>query len=451
MIGANGHPSAELAPNSVEAEINVLGSMLLDAGAAVQLAGLLKPRDFFRPGHAEAFEVLVGLADRQVAIDPATFHAELQRRGLLQSLGGMNFITTITAAVPTTANAEFYAQTVKDCSQRRALMAAAARIDRVAREPEDRSIAEVVAEAHATLDAVDAAEKRQAITMKDVLAEVFASIDGAKTTESAISSSFQSFDQSYGCFEPGSFVVLGARPSVGKTTLAFQIALNAARRDRKRVLFFSIEMPRERLAKNILAHMARVDSAMLLPRRAAFLSDEQWARLAEASNALSGLALAIDDTPDLDPAALRAKAMRHQQQHGLDFVVIDYLGLMDTSAVRSRNSTRENEVAWLSRKVKSLAKEMRLPILCLAQLNRQNTNRPDQRPRLSDLRDSGCVEQDADVVLLLHRPDMTTNDPKEKDQCRGETELIVAKNRCGPTGVQVLHFDAPMLCFSETF
>jgi replicative DNA helicase len=240
-------------------------------------------------------------------------------------------------------------------------------------------------------------------------------------------------------------VVIAARPSVGKTSFATSIAVAAAK-DGRKVLFFSLEVTRERLVLNMLCMEGRVDSGLLLPGQV--IPNSAFEGLSRGIDVLSPLPLLIDDS-SADPATLRAKCLRQKSRDGLDLVVVDYLGLVDTSAVRTRSSNRENEVAWLSQRLKELAKELKVPLIALSQLNRLSMTRTDHRPLLSDLRDSGCIEQDADVVLLLHREERCVTDPRKRQEVAGQAELIVAKNRNGPIGTLPLAFDGRYFMFSE--
>lgn len=436
---------AELPPHELEAEVAVLGSMLLDPMAATVCAAALRPEDFYRDGHGQVFKAICSLSGKAVTADPTLLREELLRTGTLERVGGTNFISRIVASVPSAANAEHYAAIVRDRARRRDLITAAHRIEHLAIEPEERSTAEVVAESRAVLDEIRG-EESQRQSMADVLNEMIASLDQSSAAGRSVSSGFESFDQEFGRFAPGNLILLAARPSVGKTSLALQIALRAARYEQKRVLFFSIEMTKAEIARNLVCAAGGVNSMKLKPGRGMFLSEDDWLRVSTATSALSALQLVIDDTSALDPSAIRAGALRMQHEGGVDLVVIDYLQLIDTSPYRTKHTSTNDLVSWVSRKVKALAKELQCPIICLSQLNRES-ERQQRRPRLSDLRDSGSLEQDADQVLFIHREDMATTDPDAKLAARGDAELIVAKNRTGPLGNFPMRFDGPTFTF----
>lgn len=435
-------------PCARPSERYVVAACLVWPDQAIPLViDVVEPGHFTQNEYRATYVAIRRLWNEKVGVDPVAVINEVKDIRIVELFGWPSFIQELLQDVTRPETAIDHARNVRDAALKRELMAAAQRTIDYAQE-EGASYQDVLAKAQAQIDALDVGAPSGPVQVKDILIEVFESIDGRIVGGNVVETGIRTFDEEYGAFEPGSMVVVAARPSVGKTTFASGIALHAARTGKK-VLFFSIEVPRVRLLQNLICTVGEIDSRNF--RRGVILSDATYEALSRAASIVAPLPLAIDDSP-IGPLELRAKCLRHRAvAGGLDLVIVDYMGLMDTSSIRYRNSTRENEVAWLSRELKGLAKELNVPVIALSQLNRMSVSRSDHRPQLSDLRDSGCIEQDADVVLLLHREELCLTDPSAREQVSGQAELIVAKNRHGPTGTIQLRFDGRYFKFTDVF
>jgi replicative DNA helicase len=385
-------------PHDIEAEIAVLGSMLLDPEAAGRVVAILRADHFYRGPHADVFGVLTELYDANRAIDIVLLREELQRRGLLEKIGGTSFLSRIVASVPTAANAEHYARIVMETGLRRAVIQAANDIE-----------VEAYDGARSAGDLIDFAESRyfdldrrsdsgEALHIKDVLNETFARIDamqGAGGRVTGVPTGFYDIDDMTSGLQPGELIIVAARPSMGKTSFCLNLAEHAAVAEGRTVAIFSLEMSKQNLVQNMLCSRARVDAHRL---RRGFLADDDWGRLAQAVGKLSEAQVFIDDTPGLSPLLLRAKSRRLKAQHDVALIVIDYLQLMEVPQMsRSKDPNRQAEISYISRSLKGLARELSVPIIALSQLNRSVDSREDHVPRMSDLRE--CVTGDTPVCL----------------------------------------------------
>ncbi|MCE9635396.1 MAG: replicative DNA helicase [Planctomycetes bacterium] len=437
-------------PHDVEAEIAVLGSMMLDPEAAGRVVSLLRPDHFYRGPHAEVYQVLTELYDANRAIDVVLLREELQRRGLLEKVGGTSFLSRVMASVPTAANAEYYAKIVKEAGLRRAVITASNEIEREAYEG-----------ARDSGDLVDFAESKffemdqrsgegEAVHIKDVLQETFQRIDAMQGQEgklTGVPTGFYDLDDMTSGLQKGELIVVAGRPSMGKTTFCLNLAEHAATTEGFAVAIFSLEMSKQSLVQNMLCSRARVDAHKL---RRGFLVDEDWAHISQALGKLSEAKIFIDDTPGLTPLLLRAKARRLKAVHDISLIVIDYLQLMEVPNMgRGGESNRQAEISYISRSLKGLARELSVPVIALSQLNRGVDSREDHRPRMSDLRESGAIEQDADVVMFLYRPEYYETDPDRKAELAGQAECIIGKQRNGPTGTVNLTFLASFMRFEN--
>jgi replicative DNA helicase len=437
-------------PHDLEAEIAVLGSMLLDPEAAGRVVSILRSENFYRGPHADVYQVLTELYDANRAIDVVLLREELQRRGLLEKVGGTSFISRIVASVPSAANAEHYAKIVKDCGMRRAVIQAANDIESEAYEGA-RESGELIDYAESRYFDLDRrAESGEAQHIKDVLNETFARIDamqGSAGRITGVPTGFYDLDDMTSGLQPGELIVVAGRPSMGKTTFCLNAAEHAAVAEGKGVAIFSLEMSKQSLVQNMLCSRARVDAHRL---RRGFLADEDWGRLSQAVGKLSEAPILIDDTPGLSPLLLRAKARRMKAKHDIQMIIIDYLQLMEVPQMSSRGDpNRQAEISYISRSLKGLARELSIPIIALSQLNRSVDSREDHRPRMSDLRESGAIEQDADVIMFLYRPEYYETDPDKKAELAGQAECIVGKQRNGPTGTVNLAFLAQFMRFES--
>ncbi len=436
-------------PHDLEAEIAVLGSMLLDPEAAGRVVSILKPTHFYRGPHADVFAVLTELYDANRAIDIVLLREDLQKRGILEKVGGAGFLSRILASVPTAANAEHYARIVKENGLRRAVITAANEIEKQAYEG-----------ALDGGDLVDFAETQffemdgrssggEATHIRDVLTETFQKIDAMQGQEGRITgvpTGFYDLDDMTSGLQPGELIVVAGRPSMGKTTFCLNVVEHAATMEGKAVAIFSLEMSKHSLVQNMLCSRARVDAHKL---RRGFLADEDWSKISQAVGKLSESKILIDDTPGLSPLLLRAKARRLKAQYDIAMIVIDYLQLMEVPNMGKGDPSRQAEISFISRSIKGLARELSIPIIALSQLNRGVDSREDHRPRMSDLRESGAIEQDADVVMFLYRPEYYEMDPDRKAELAGQAEVIVGKQRNGPTGIVQLAFLASYMRFEN--
>ncbi len=437
-------------PHDIEAEICVLGSMLLDPDAAGRVAAVLMPDDFYRGPHGDVFEVMTEIYDANRAIDVVLLREELQKRGLHDKIGGTAFLTRIVNSVPTAANAEHYARIVQETALRRAIITASNEIEREAFEGE-----------RGGRDLVDYAESRffeldkktdggDATHIKDILNETFRKIDAMQGQDGSLTgvpTGFYDLDDMTSGLQRGELIVVAARPSMGKTTFCLNVAEHASVAEGTPVAIFSLEMSKDNLVQNMLCSRARVDAHKL---RRGFLHDEDWGRISAALGKLGEAPLFIDDTPGLSPLLLRAKARRLKAQRDIGLIVIDYLQLMEVPSRGRGDANRQAEISYISRSIKSLARELKVPIIALSQLNRGVDSREDHRPRMSDLRESGAIEQDADVIMFLYRPEYYELDPDRRAEITGDAELIVGKQRNGPTGVVNLSFIAQYMRFESS-
>lgn len=424
-----GPPPESLPPNDTEAEEQVLGALLVDDLAIAEIAGLLRPEDFFLGTHRAAFEAMLALYGRGQPTDISLVRAELEQRDALEEIGGAGTLVGWINAVPTAVNLLHYASLVADRALRRRLIRAAGQIGNLAYETPTAAEA-----AHRALDALAGAaaggEVRAWRTLGEGAAEVWRRVEAATEARQAgeavvqgLPTGLRDLDR-YGGLRPGELILLAARPSMGKSSLAVQIAATVAAAG-KRVLIFSAEMPGEEVAGRALWQQTRLDSALAYKGR---LESADLARLADAVGAAQGLPVRIDDTPSLPVAALVARA-RAARREGVDLVVVDYLQLLKGAPRRDGN--RVAEVTEISAALKGLARDLDCPVLALSQLNREAEHRAGSEPHLSDLRDSGSLEQDADQVWLLWREGLDVK----------TATLKVAKNRSGPTGAFELWFD----------
>lgn len=411
-------------PQDLIAEQGVLGGMLLSKDAIADVVEIIRDRDFYRPAHELIYDAIVDLYGRGEPVDPVTVSAELTKRGDIARAGGAPYLHTLISSVPTAANAGYYAKIVRERAILRRLVEAGTKIVQLGYASEgevddavDQAQAEVysVTERRANEDYV-----QLSILLPAALDEIDKISQGVMGE--GVKTGFKELDSLTNGLHPGNMIVLAARPAVGKSTLGLDIARYASIHKGDTSVIFSLEMSRSEITMRMLSAEARV---ALNNIRAGTLNDEEWARLARRMGEISEAPLFIDDSPNLSLMEIRAKARRLKQRHNLKLIVIDYLQLM-TSGKRVEN--RQQEVSEFSRQLKLLAKELNVPIIAISQLNRSPEQRSDKKPLLSDLRESGSIEQDADVVILLHRDDLYDNQNRS-----GEADLIVAKHRNGPT------------------
>ncbi len=413
-------------PNSPEAEISVLGAMLQDSAVVLRAMESLQPEDFYPPEHQEIFRAMQDLARDRKPIDLTVLVTEMSRRGTLEGVGGMPYLMRLISSVPTTANAGAYIDLVLEKSTLRRLISASQAISREA-YAQQNPLPEILSSAEkAVFDLVMKRTDGGALKpVRDVLVNTFQEIEDLAKLHGEISgvpTGFADLDSTLTGLHPGELIIIGARPAMGKTSFAMNIAAYASIRKGKTVAVFSLEMPREQIVMRVLCSEARVNMQKV---RKGTLEDAEWNALARALGPISSAPLYLDDTAALTPSQLRSRCRRLMMDHGLDLVLVDYLGLMRSDG---RSENRQLEVADISRQLKAIALELKVPIIACAQLSRANRERTDKRPMLYDLRDSGSIEQDADVVMFLHREEYYNPETEDKNIA----EVNVAKQRSGP-------------------
>ncbi len=411
-------------PQSPEAERSVLGALLQDQNAVITATETLKAQDFYDPRHQVIFEAICKVNSLSRAVDLVTVDDELRRAGQIDTIGGTEYLISLMQSVPTTVNWTHYSDIVREKAVLRRLISASGEIAKMGYQQQEL-----------LPDILNRSEKlifdiamRQGIGAelegaRSILTRTYDEIGKLAKNKGGISgvtSGLRDLDKCLTGMHGGELILIGARPSMGKTTLAMNIAANAARSG-KTVAVFSLEMPREQIMMRILCSEARVDMQAV---RSGSLKEKDWDRLCLALPSVARMPMFVDDTAGISPAQLRSRCRRLMLEHSLDLIVIDYLQLMSADG---RNENRQLEVSEISRGLKAIALELKVPLIACAQLSRANTQRSDKRPMLSDLRDSGSIEQDADVVMFLHRPGYY-DDKAEKNLA----ELIVAKQRNGP-------------------
>ena len=408
-------------PNSVEAEQSVLGAMLQDGNAVLQAAESLVPEDFYQPQHKEIFSAMIALHREQKPIDFITVDAELSRRGTLEGSGGTAYLLRLVQYVPTAVNVKAYIGIVAEKSTLRKLIKAAQEISQECFSQQN-PLQETLGHAEkAIFDIVMNRSSGEALMpIKDVLYNTYANIEELAKLKGRISgvpSGFTALDQMLTGFHGGELIILGARPSMGKTSLAMNMAGYAALYGGKSVAVFTLEMPREQIALRLLCSDAKVNMQRV---RSGTLAPDDWMRLARSIGPMSNSRIFIDDTAGITPTQLRSRCRRLMMDKGLDLIVVDYLGLMHADG---KVESRQLEVSEISRQLKAIALELKIPLIACAQLSRANANRENKRPALTDLRDSGSIEQDADVVMFIHREGYYDPDCEEKNV----GEIIVQK------------------------
>ncbi|MEO6351420.1 MAG: replicative DNA helicase, partial [Candidatus Limnocylindrales bacterium] len=426
-----------LPPQSIEAEQSVLGALLIDRDAVVEVAEFLQPQDFYRNHHGTIFGAILELFERREPVDIVTVAETLERGGQLEPIGGSAYLTSLINMTPTAVNATHYARIVERKAVLRNLIAAAAKIAGIGYQ-ESADVSESIDRAEQELFSVS--QKRVSSGFAPLRALLHTAYDRLdylhqhKGEISGIRTGFSDLDAMTTGLQKSDLILVAARPSIGKTSLALNFAEHAAVREGKTVGVFSLEMSKEQLVLRLLSSVANIDSQRL---RTGFLEEMDFTRLAPAMNSLAEAAIYIDDTPNISTMELRTKARRLQAESGLDLIIVDYLQLMQSSSP-SRDSNRVQEVSDISRGLKGLARELQVPVVALSQLSRQTEMRESREPRLSDLRESGALEQDSDLVMFLWREKERGAEDQDAD---GEIiNLRLAKHRNGPTGETKLWF-----------
>jgi len=414
-------------PHNLEAERTVLGAILIENEAFHNAAEVLRDTDFYRDAHRKIFSRMSSLSERGDAIDLVTLKEEMSRAGDLDGAGGVAYLSSLVEGVPRATNVPYYSRIVKDKSVLRNLISAANRISRSAfDQPEETQ--SVLDEAEKSIfEIAEGAVRVGFEPVGTIVKTTFKMIDELSENRGAVSgvpTGFVEFDEMTSGLQNSDLIIVAARPAMGKTSFCMNIAQHIGTKTEGTVGVFSLEMAKEQLVMRMLCGESRVDMHKL---RSGFLSEKDWAKLVQGVSDLSQAKVFIDDTPSISVMEMRAKSRRLKLEHGLDLIVIDYLQLMSGSG---RFDNRTQEIGSISRSLKGLAKELNVPIVALSQLSRAPEGRGDHRPQLSDLRESGALEQDADVVVFIFREEQYNETPDN----RGIAELIIGKQRNGPTG-----------------
>ncbi len=435
------NPAAETAslrvpPHSLEAEQAVLGGLMVDNEAWDQVADRIGEEDFYRHDHRLIYRGMAVLAERQLPLDVVTLGEWLKSAELLEDAGGIGYISTLAKDTPTAANIAAYADIVRERAVLRRLIRVGTDVVTSAFQPEGRDSKELLDEAERLIFQIAEASgrhKKGFVGVRDILPQVVDRIDmlfQSEGTVTGVATGFNDFDERTSGLQAGDLIIVAGRPSMGKTTFAMNIAEHAAIKGDAPVAVFSMEMPGDALAMRMLSSLGRIELQKI---RTGALEEEDWPRLTSTMSILSEAKLFIDDTPALTPTEMRSRARRLKREHGLGLIVIDYLQLMQLAGFKEN---RTAEISEISRSLKAMAKELDVPVIALSQLNRSLEQRPNKRPVMSDLRESGAIEQDADVITFIYRDEVYNEDSPDK----GVAEIIIGKQRNGPIGTCRLTF-----------
>ncbi|MDD3575266.1 MULTISPECIES: replicative DNA helicase [Halothiobacillus] len=423
-------------PHSQDAEQAVLGGLMLDHLALEKISDVLRPEDFYRADHRKVYEAILDLSEGNKPFDAVMVAEWLSKRDQLEEAGGVPYLVELVEAVPTAANILAYAQMIRESSVLRKLIDVGTQVVQMGYRPEGRAAAEVMEFAEREIFSIaDEGErlKRGFRPIKELMTGAMDRVAELFEREEAITghaTGFKDFDEMTSGLQAGDLVIVAGRPSMGKTTFAMNIAEHVAISGKKAVAVFSMEMPGEQLALRMLSSIGRVDQTRVRTGR---LDDQDWHRLTSAVGILSQTQIHIDDTPALSPSDLRSRARRLARTCDLGVIVVDYLQLMQVPGTKEN---RTNEISEISRSLKSIAKELSVPVIALSQLNRSLEQRPNKRPVMSDLRESGAIEQDADLIVFIYRDEVYDKESPQK----GMAEIIIGKQRNGPIGNLFLTF-----------
>ncbi len=420
-------------PHDQDAELSVLGSILLDPLSVAKVLQFLHPEDFYRENNGQVYRAALDLFAAGEPIDNVTLAAQLQTMGMLDRIGGRTQLASMQSAVPTAANIEYYGRIVKEKAYKRRLISAGSNIAGFGYD-DSVEAEEAINQAQSLVFGVaDDRDQRELARLYDLLGPAMERISLQMESGQGVigvPSGFHDLDRMTGGFKDSDLIIVAGRPSMGKTSLALNIALHAALESKKAIAIFSLEMSKEQLTERLLTEQAQIDAQRLHRGQ---LSEAEYDRVSNALGPLGEAAIYIDDTPAMDELTLQLKARQAKMRHNIDLIVVDYLQLMHG---RSRgDDNRVQEVSSISRALKGLARELRIPVIAISQLSRAPEQRPDKRPILSDLRESGAIEQDSDVVMFLYRPEYYKSEERP-----GIAEVIIAKHRNGPTGTIELKF-----------
>jgi replicative DNA helicase len=438
--------SHKLPPQNIEAEQSVLGGVLIENEAVHKVMEILTAEDFYRDAHRKIYDALMDLAERDEPADLITLTNELRKKEHLDSVGGASYVTSLIDSVVTAANIEYYAKIVKEKAILRKLIDTSTEI--ITHSYEDRSDVEgLLDEAErAIFEISENRVKPSFYSIRDIVKQSFKTIERLyekKELVTGVPSGYRDLDQRTAGFQPSDLIIVAGRPSMGKTAFCLNVAQYAAIEKRIPVGIFSLEMSKEQLVIRMLCSEAQVEGTRL---RTGFLTESDWPRLTLAAGNLSDAPIFIDDAAALSVLELRAKARRLNAEHGLGMIMIDYLQLMRG---RAKVESRQQEISEISRSLKALAKELNIPVIAVSQLSRRTEERQGMRPQLSDLRESGAIEQDADVIVFIYRDEVYNR--SEDNPNRGKAEIIIGKQRNGPTGKIELAFLEKFTTFKELY
>lgn len=434
----------KIPPQSMDAEQSVLGALLLDKDAIIKVVDILTPEDFYKDAHGKIFQAVFSLYEKRMPVDVVTLTDQLEKSNQLEEVGGASYLTTLANMVPSATRVAHYAQIVQQkATLRRLIQAASNTLELGYREEKDIEV--VLDEAEKNIFAVSKKFLKQSfVPVKDILTESFERIDSLhkhKGTIRGVPTGFDDLDNILGGLQNSDLIILAGRPSMGKSSLVSSFILNAAVQAKIPVGFFSLEMSKEQVVDRFLCSQAGVDSWKL---RTGNLEEDDFPKIGHAMGVLSEAPIYIDDTTNVSPIEIRTKSRRLQSEHGLGLIIIDYLQMMHSTSRRSAES-RVQEVSEISRLLKGIARELNVPVIAVSQLSRAVEHRDKKIPQLSDLRESGSLEQDADVVLFLYREEYYE---KETDK-KGITSILIKKHRNGPTGEIELYFIQNQMRFTN--
>lgn len=425
------------APQNLEAEASLLGAVLIDADALVKIADAVSVDDYFDPRHARIYEAILALYERRSVIDVLTLADQLKGTGFLDMVGGPSYLTELTNFVPTAAHVEQYAEIVAQKALRRRLIKASQEMTTLGYD-ESKQLRELIEEAESTLFQVSQQHVKQSIvSLEKILEDSFDRLDELHKDKGKIRgvpTGFKDLDNILAGLQRSDLFILAARPAMGKTALVLNLAHNVAVQAKEPVLFFSLEMSKEQLVDRLLSMESGVDAWAL---RTGNLTDQDFEKIGQAMGTLSEAKIYIDDTPGITVSDLRTKARREAHQHGLGLIIVDYLQLMSGGSKFGSSDNRVQEISEISRGLKGVARELNVPVIALSQLSRSVESRSPQIPQLADLRESGSIEQDADVVAFIYREEYYNPDTENKNI----TTILIKKHRNGPVGNVDLYFE----------
>lgn len=440
----NSNNFRKIPPHNREAEQAVIASLLIDERAIDKVIGIVDYPDFYDPSHQFIFKCIKNMQDKGKPVDVVTLVTELKDSDMLERIGGVEYLASLTEIVPNAANVESYAGTIREKSVLRSVITLSAEMSEKCYES-GREVSEIVDEVEQKIfQLAENRLKADIVPIGEVVVSTFAALDNLyrrKEDISGLRTGYKDFDKITNGLQKSDLLILAGRPGMGKTAFALNLALNIAYENKQRgsVAIFSLEMSDQQLVQRLMSALAGVNSGKL---RTGNFTMEEWQKLVGVAGELHDIRIFIDDTPSITSMELRAKCRRLKREHGLDLIVVDYLQLMGAT----KGESREQQISEISRNMKGLAKELNIPIIALSQLNRGVESRTDKRPLISDLRESGAIEQDADIIIFLYRDEVYNKENTPKPNI---AEVIIAKHRNGPTGTVELYFEKEIMRFRD--